>query len=524
MTLPTELIDALNKGIIQCIQTSGKILPSSFLKSDALFVCQWTEYAIEDESLQYSPVVEDLRQFISVLNEIPYDPTDAGNHHMIIGSDGRPLLYAACLGLLLAPRESHSDRETKSKATPLSTFLDIAKFLDDELDVDRNEPTQTEGACHRPPVHLLARACYPEAVEFLTRRADVNLCDDEGWTALMACCLPDIPSSEDGGPTDEERVKTIEILKSGNFHVEVDGDGADSNNLEVNAQNYCGYTALHYACEGLNLSLIECLLNDNSETKLDVTLRTVWGESAFGIVRSQRELDAEKAAECEAYLMSHFERIEKSNPIHVFLADEKKAFDLMNLIEDVLIPASRNKDGRGGLVAQDRLIVRALMCHLSLDSSVLFDQKIFQQYDHQHMNIYEHIYHCILDLIPQPLIRVYCNQNPTNEEHEVVTCMNSDLHESCIEIENGVRHVNTLSLMSQAFRLHRERGHVARQVELLTNLFVGPLQRTISFAIPSNTILEQIVQMAPRILEVGAGTGMVINMIIVFQHQTQCLI
>ena len=498
MTVPTELVDALNKGTIKCIQTSGKILPSSFLKSNARFVCQWTEYAfIEDDSLQYSPVVEDLRQFLSLLNENAYDPTDADNHHMIIGSDGRPMLYAACLGLLLASRESHSDPGSKSNATPLSTFLDIAKFLADELDVDMNEPTQTEGACHRPPLHLLARACYPEAVEFLIERADVNRSDDEGWTALMACCLPDIPSPENGGPSDEERVKTIEILKNDNF-------------LEVNAQNYCGYTALHYACEGLNFPLIECLLNDNSETKPDVTLRTVWGDSAFGIVRSQREVDAEKAAECEAYLMSHFERIEKSNPIHAFLVNEMKAFDLMNLIEDVLIPASRNKDnGRGGLVAQDRRIIGALMRHLSLDSSVLFNQTVFQQYDNQHMNIYEHIYHCILDLMPQPLIQVYCNQNPTNEEREVVTCMNSDLRESCIEIENGVRHINTSSLMSQAFCLHRERGHVARQVELLTNLFVGPLQRTISFAIPSNAVLEQIVQMAPRILEVGAGTGMV---------------
>ncbi len=61
--------------------------------------------------------------------------------------------------------------------------------------------------------------------------------------------------------------------------------------------------------------------------------------------------------------------------------------------------------------------------------------------------------------------------------------------------------------MRQSFCLHRERGHVACQVELLNDLIVGPLQRTLAFGIPSNAVLRSIISHAPRIIEVGAGTG-----------------
>ena len=187
---PTELIDALNEGIIKCIQTSGSILPSFLIKKNAQYQCQWTAYASvegDHNSSLFSPVVDDMRQFLPTL-------LDISQYDNLIGSNGRPLLYNACIGLLSATRQPHSNTgKSNDKATPLSTFLSIAEFLDDELDLDMNERTQTKGACHRPALHLLARSCYPDAVQFLLDRgAEVNARDDEGWTALMACCLPDI--------------------------------------------------------------------------------------------------------------------------------------------------------------------------------------------------------------------------------------------------------------------------------------------------------------------------------------------
>ena len=504
----TKLIDALNEGIIKCIQSSGNVLPSSCVKRNSQFDCQWTEYVSildADESLSCSPVVEDLRQFVDVLR-------DTVSEHDYIGTDGRPIFYATCLGLLMSKRESNKNNNN-SNSTPLSTFLEIAEFLEDELDVDLNQPTETEGACHRPPIHLLARACHPEALGFLIERhADENSTDDEGWTALMACCLPDIPSEEEGGPSDKERVDTVKVLMNDSSW----GEREYISELEINAQNYCGSTAMHYACEGLNAALIQCLL-DGAEyiAKVDLTLKTIWGETALGIVRSHREDNPEKAARCEAILMSRIHKIPKSDPIHDYLEDEQKAIELVDLINDVLIPASRgdedSSDGvkveSGRLAAQDRRIITSILDHLNLDPALVFEQNSCQQYNNEGMNIYETIYQHICDLIPSALIKVYCNTNPTHEERGIVTCTNYNLRKSSERSENGARLIDTSALMSQAFCLHRQRGHVARQIEVLTSLFVGPLQRTFSFAIPSNEVIRQIIEIAPRIVEVGAGTG-----------------
>ncbi|KAL7520981.1 hypothetical protein ACHAWX_005666 [Stephanocyclus meneghinianus] len=485
-----ELIDALNNGIIQCIQTSGRILPSSLLHST--IQCQWTEYATvfdDDGSLVCSPVVEDLKRLLPSLNGT-------------VGSDGRPLLYAACLGLLLSTRDSRSReiRASSKSTTPLSTFLTIASFLLDEMNVDPNEPTLTKGACHRPPLHLLARSCYSKAVGFLlSRGADPNQRDDEGWTALMACCLPDISSFDQGGPTDEERVETARILIRNELV------------LDVDSQNYCGYNALHYSCESLNSSLIQCLLN---EGKANPTLRTIWGQSVVGIVKSQCDRDSDKATTCEAILISHLQAIIDSDPIHSFLEEERKVFDLMNLIETVLIPASRCEDSNshaenniGGLMAQDTRIVTALMNHVGLNPNILFERNSFQQYPQHDMNLYEVIHRRIVDFMPRALLQVYCNRNPTNEEREIVTCLNYNLRKTCEKFRDGVRYIDSTLVMRQSFCLHRERGHVACQVELLNDLIVGPLQRTLAFAIPSNAVLRTIITHAPRIIEVGAGTG-----------------
>ena len=500
-TTSSELVDALNQGIIKSIQTSGDFLPSSAIQTSSPAQCQWTEYAIvdlqDDNGLAIcSPVVEDLRQF--------FPPLDGSEP----GSDGRPMLYAACLGLLLSKRDTTAivGSESCGKSSPCSTFLSVAKFLLDDLEVDTNEPTRTNGACRRPPLHLAARSCHPSGVAvLLSHGADVNLPDDEGWTALMACCMPDIPPSEEGGPMIEERVETVKVL--------LKGPDSESGALNVNARNYCGYTALHYACEGLNSSLIQCLLEVG---EADATLRTVWGQSCVGIVRSQCDVNEKKAAKCEAIILSHLEKTGKINEIRHFLEEEKKALDLVNLVNDVLIPASRRPEESGvetestsdiGLSAQDKRIIIALMKHLNLDPSVLFQKASFGKFPHQIENLYEVIHRRIIKVMPKAFLRVYCNSNPSNEEREVVTCTNYSSRMAAENSVDGVRHIEPSILMSDSFCLHRERGHVARQVELLTDLIVGPLQRTIAFGIPSNGVAKKIVEHAPRIVEMGAGTG-----------------
>ncbi|KAL7461395.1 hypothetical protein ACHAXS_001815 [Conticribra weissflogii] len=504
VTVPCgQLVDTLNKGIIHCIQSSGKILPSSeVIDASSPAQCQWTEYAAiethdEDGNLVYSPVLEDLRQF--------FPPLDGSE----IGSDGRPLLYAACLGLLLSTRDVSAEAgASKLSATPLPTFLLISTYLLEELKVDPNQPTQTPGACCRPPLHLVARSCHPAAVDLLlSHGANVNTPDEEGWTALMAACMPDIPSAERGGPTENERVRTIKRLLLAR-----DQEG---NPIRVNARNYCGYTALHYACEGLNPLLIKTLLEDAGS---DATLRTLWGQSIAGIVRSQYELNTKQAAACEATIMSYLEETGRLGQVRSFLDEERKALDLISLVDNFLIPASRKPESDVGLelsrhealISQDRRIISALMKFLELDPSIILNTLVATEVSkdgHNAENVYETIHHRVLEVVPESFMKVYCNCNPSSDELDIVIGTNYAVRSYAETSVNGARRIEPASAMQHAFILHRERGFVARQMELLTDVIVGPLQRTIAFGIPSSSVAKEIVARAPRILEMGAGTG-----------------
>ena len=495
MTAPSisaeELVDALNKGIVNAIQTCGKSLPSSAIPvaNSSPFQCEWSEYS----TTHCSPAVEDLRQ---------YFPPLKGSE---VGSDGRPLLYAACLGLLLTDRD-----KKEGSNTPLSTCLSIASFLLDELNVNPNQPTLTQGACLRPPLHLVARSCHPAAIRALvTRGANPYLKDKEGWTALMACCMPDIVLEGDTSKTD--RLETLRLLLKG---------CGDENAANANDANYCGYTALHYACEGLNHQLIQCLLEDGGA---DATRRTVWGQSCIGIIRSQKSHKSqEDALVCETIIMSHLNKTGRMHSIQSFLEEEKKAMAVMDLVDDVLIPASRRPEsdnigsggddgGGGNLDAQDRRIVMALMKYLGIDSDLVYRSKLFDQWpthDHEHSNLYEHIHQRVCDLLPRAWLRVYRSSSPNTEEREIVTCTNYELRSTAAQTStDGARRIDPSKIMSQSFCCFRERGHFAKQLELLHDLIAIPLQRTFGFGIPSDAVLNRIVEYAPRIVEMGAGTG-----------------
>mmetsp|Transcript_12985 Transcript_12985/g.27578 ORF Transcript_12985/g.27578 Transcript_12985/m.27578 type:complete len:660 (-) Transcript_12985:715-2694(-) len=478
-----ELVDSLNEGIIGSIKSSGKSLPASAIRvsSPSPFQCEWTEFSTE----LCCAAVEDLRQY--------FPPLDGSE----VGTDGRPLLYAACLGLLLSQRDR--DRFFSDWKTPLSTFISISSFLLDELGVDPNQPTLTTGACLRPPLHLVSRSCHPSAVHaLLSKGADPNLPDEEGWTALMACCMPDIPSCKQGGPAMEERVETVKTL--------LKGVTSECDAIDIDARNYCGYSALHYACEGLKSSLIKCLLEDG---EADATLRTVWGQSCIGIVKSQSYINKVEAKNCETIILAHLKKTGKLEAIQSFLEEETKAINLLNIVEDVLIPASRPLDsvcGNETVAAQDERIITALMKHLELDPRSLFESGAFKQFAHGDCNLYEEIHRRIMQLLPSAYLKVY-KSNPTNEEREIITCTNYSIRKTAEISIDGVRRIDSSLVMSQSFDLHRERGHIVQQQKLLTDLIAAPLQRAFAFAIPSNEILKEITVRAPKIVEMGAGTG-----------------
>jgi len=499
---PEELVDALNEGIVQSIKSCGKSLPSSAITnpSSSPVQCEWTEYATVSSSsneegegvgksfTSSSPVINDLKQFFpSYLDGSEY------------GTDGRPLIYAACLGLLLSCGEDN-DSNNPGEKTPLTTFLSIASYLLKEVGANPNQPTETPGACHRPPLHLVARSCHPAAVRMLMEGGAADSRDDEGWSALMACCMSDIPSADDGGPSDEDRVETLKLLLS-------EIDDVDY----VNARNWCGYNALHYACEGLNASLIQCLLETG---RVDATLRTIWGQSCVCLIQSERERNPEEAVKCEALIIEYLEKTGQITEIGSFLEEERKVIALMSLADDVLIPASRkpectaDESSRFRINAandQDVRIVTALMKYFGIDPASVFE-KNDDNISLVNGNVYEELQNRVTDLIPNALRKVYRNQ-PTEFEREIILGTNYNIRKEAEVFVEGLRHIDTSRVMDLAFRMHRERGHVAERMAMMTDLLVGPLQRTFSYAIPDDETVKEIVSHAPRIVEMGAGTG-----------------
>uniref|UniRef100_A0A7S2PCF1 Uncharacterized protein n=1 Tax=Skeletonema marinoi TaxID=267567 RepID=A0A7S2PCF1_9STRA len=499
---PEELVDALNEGIVQSIKSCGKSLPSSAITnpSSSPVQCEWTEYATVSSSsneegegvgksfTSSSPLINDLKQFFpSYLDGSEY------------GTDGRPLIYAACLGLLLSCGEDN-DSNNPGEKTPLSTFLSIASYLLKEVGANPNQPTETPGACHRPPLHLVARSCHPAAVRMLMEGGAADSRDDEGWSALMACCMSDIPSADDGGPSDEDRVETLKLLLT-------EIDDVDY----VNARNWCGYNALHYACEGLNASLIQCLLETG---RVDATLRTIWGQSCVCLIQSERERNPEEAVKCEALIIEYLEKTGQITDFGSFLEEERKVIALMSLADDVLIPASRkpectaDESSRFRINAandQDVRIVTALMKYFGIDPALVFE-KNDDNISTVNGNIYEELQNRVTDLIPNALRKVYRNQ-PTEFEREIILGTNYNIRKEAEVFVEGLRHIDTSRVMDLAFRMHRERGHVAERMAMMTDLLVGPLQRTFSYAIPDDETVKEIVSHAPRIVEMGAGTG-----------------
>jgi len=498
---PEELVDALNEGIVQSIKSCGKSLPSSAITnpSSSPVQCEWTEYATVSSSsneegegvgksfTSSSPVINDLKQFFpSYLDGSEY------------GTDGRPLIYAACLGLLLSCGEDNDSNP--GEKTPLSTFLSIASYLLKEVGANPNQPTETPGACHRPPLHLVARSCHPAAVRMLMEGGAADSRDDEGWSALMACCMSDIPSADDGGPSDEDRVETLKLLLT-------EIDDVDY----VNARNWCGYNALHYACEGLNASLIQCLLETG---RVDATLRTIWGQSCVCLIQSERERNPEEAVKCEALIIEYLEKTGQITEFGSFLEEERKVITLMSLADDVLIPASRkpectaDESSRFRINAandQDVRIVAALMKYFGIDPALVFE-KNDDNMSTVNGNIYEELQNRVTDLIPNALRKVFRNQ-PTEFEREIILGTNYNIRKEAEVFVEGLRHIDTSRVMDLAFRMHRERGHVAERMAMMTDLLVGPLQRTFSYAIPDDETVKEIVSHAPRIVEMGAGTG-----------------
>ena len=513
-SVKADAMQQICEAVCSSIESGGASLPSIELspstREGGSCSVQWTSYAP-----CLSPahaVVSELRHCLSLVmgrfGSSLVLPT-------ALGSGGRPLIYGACLGLLRSSDRTREEQRENSEekagtgGLSLDVFLAVISLLVNEVGCLPTQPTFSPGACRRPPLHLLARACHPAAVRaLLDAGANPFQSDWEGWTALMACCMLD----EDGrGPTVEDRVGTARLLLDWRAEGDEEGDEEDGDfvlcpggisakvSAEVNRVNYRGYTALHLACEGLMAPMVSLLLDRGA----DATARTWPGESPLGIVAWNEDKDQAAAEECRRYLLKALEKVE-GNANNKYALEEQKVVDLINFINETLIPIANSEHSSGDL--RDRLLLKSVMMHVQMDPKLYLEIELGS-------NWYEELNRRVMALIPDAFAKIYLDE-PTEDEYDLITshdghsldeafiCLPDD-HKDC----PGARRFSISRLRSEALVPYRQRGYAPRVMHNFLNLVVVPIQHTVAFAVPSGSVLDRIASIAPRIVEIGAGTG-----------------
>ena len=488
-------VEQLGDAIIRSIQSGGAELPSVVLEDTGTSAdVQWTGYA--STARPADAVVAELHASATSIQRRFEAPIPDFDVSIAFDANGRPLLYAACLGLALADRRRLDDANPSS---PLEVFMAILQYLHNELECPPDQPTFRLGGCYRPPIHLLARACYPVAVHALLQcGANPADTDDEGWTALMATCMAaDNDDDDDDGsaPTMEERCETARLLLNAS-------QSADEE--LINKNNYRGYTALHLACEARMRRMVQLLLRRGADP-----LRRTWvGESPLGLVawNEGEEDDGDDSGQmCRNYLRAAT-RDCTAEERH-FLQEEQKAVELIKLVDRTLIPLANSEPTDAA--RRDKLLLTAIMKTVDLDPEELLNHPI-------ETNWYETLHKRVSQLFPEAYVKVYRNGEPTEEEYDLITAHDGhakDEAEFMIPAdeehpdEGGARRLDIRLMRREAMVPYRQRGLCPRNMDNIVKVLVNPIKHSVAFAVPSDSILDRIATLAPRIVECGAGTG-----------------
>ena len=416
-------VEELGDAIIRSIQSGGAELPTVVVNDTSGAggdEVQWTEYAATARATD--AVVAELHGSATSIQKRFEASVPDFDLSIAFDTNGRPLLYAACLGLALADRNlpaqhpnsnGNSCDNKPSASSPLQVFMAVLRYLHSELECPPDQPTFRPGGCHRPPIHLLARACYPRAVKALLQcGAEAADTDDEGWTALMATCMAagDDNGTDQSAPTMEERCQTARLLLDAS---EQTAAAADKPPPLVNRHNYRGYTALHLACEARMRPMVQLLLRRGA----DPLKRTWVGESPLGLVAwnegdSDGDDDGDDAsgAMCRNYLKSATTKCSAEE--RHFFDQEQKAVELIKLVDRTLIPLANSESTDAA--RRDSLLLAAIMKAVGMDPEALLDHPIAE-------NWYETLHKRVSDLFPEAYVKVYRNGAPTEEEFDLIT-------------------------------------------------------------------------------------------------------
>ena len=120
-------------------------------------------------------------------------------------------------------------------------------------------------------------------------------------------------------------------------------------------------------------------------------------------------------------------------------------------------------------------------------------------------NWLEELHGRIMSGLAPALVKLYIEAPPTDEEYAVITCETL----SNAELNTGLSTAATRrALRESTLHSYRQRGFLVQAAPMpsFRFLIIDPIQRLVSFGIPSAAALEAIARHGP-IIEVGAGTG-----------------
>jgi len=176
--------------------------------------------------------------------------------------------------------------------------------------------------------------------------------------------------------------------------------------------------------------------------------------------------------------------------------------------EWVATPGARNGDREAALVA-------ALCRELEVPDDILTREAPSAAAGGKWGNFYEALCRKLLALVPPPFLRVYDEHPPVGDfalltqfSSEAIAAAEARAERLACQHFGGVRTAayDQETLRQESLVPYRHRGRVPRCMREFQNLFVLPLRRCISHAVPTNATLKVLAKLGP-VVEMGAGSG-----------------
>ena len=405
---------------------------------------------------------------------------------------GASVYWALCAGFAHYPNASQSDVCTQLYMDVLEILLDRDIPVDMRLADETPGPGGSKTIAGRTALMYASSAGSVEAVRRLIREgANVNLRDHSGVTPLMLACAPasKVPL--------ERRLEVATVLIDEGAHLDM--------------RDIAGQTALMNACSRIQVPLVKLLL----ESGADVTLRHGKGSTAVGVLAAGLGTDGPQTASDAQASIDACVAASPSGDARRLLLEELKAarfFDLHTSLMPthnkwIATPRARNGDREAALVGQ--------ICGLLGLSADFLTRELPSQEGGRWGNFYEEIQRRLTARIPQAFLRIY-GEHPTSSDFALLTQFSSEAIDAAHgaaerlsrERYGGVRTsaYDPETLQQECLVPYRHRGRVPRCMKDYQNLFVLPLRRCISHAVPSTHAIKALAKLGP-VVEMGAGSG-----------------